>query len=65
MEHVGFDSKRLMMRLIKKDHAERAITVLQSEELYTYLPKNPPSLDELEKQFAFWEKQKDSPGGDE
>lgn len=64
MEHQDFFSSRLFMQLIKKEHAAIALAVLKTESLYTYLPKQAPTLEKLEKQYAFWEN-RNSPDGTE
>ena len=60
MDHVGFDSEHLSMELIHRGHAVQAIDVLSDKLLYTYIPRNPPILEDLERQYRFWER-RDSP----
>ncbi len=65
MKHKAFETKRLRMHLIKKEHAGLTYTVLQSPNLYSYIPQKPPTLKELEKKFEWWEKNTESPDGTE
>ena len=60
MKHCNFVSNRLEMQLVQKEHAEKIWPVLQDASLYKYLPKHPPTLMELERQYTFWENH-DSP----
>ena len=64
MEHANFSSERLQMVLITKEHAAIVHTVFQDPELFTYLPNDPPELERLEKQYAFWEG-REAPDGSE
>ena len=56
--HRTFSSQRLSMVLITKEHASLLLPLLQHPDLYTFLPQDPPSLDKLEQQYAFWEQRK-------
>ena len=64
MKHEGFHSSRLMMELIRKEHASKAFDVFQHRDLYMYLPQGVPTLYDLEKQYSAWECT-DSPDGAE
>ena len=64
MQHTSFSSKRLNVVLITRDHASQTYPFLNNPSLYTYLPKDPPTLDALEKQYTFWEN-RESPDGSE
>ena len=59
-----FSSDRLTMTLVKKEHAKHSYLFLKDPLLYTYLPKDPPQLEALEKQYEFWES-RESPDGSE
>jgi len=64
MQHRNFSSQRLDMILIHKEHAQQTHSFLQNPDLYTYLPKDPPTLLAVEKQYRFWE-DRSSPDGSE
>ena len=64
MEHENFYSSRLMMQLIRKEHASKALDVLQHKDLYTYIPQGPPTLEYLTKRYTALEC-RDSPDGTE
>ena len=53
--HVNFLSARLKMVLIQREHAQLAHAFLRDPQLYLYLPKDAPSLADVERQFSFWE----------
>ena len=64
MEHANFSSERLQVVLITREHAAIVHPVFQDPELFTYLPNDPPELERLEKQYAFWEG-REAPDGSE
>ena len=64
MTHINFSSPRLQIDLIKREHAQNAVAVLQHKELYRYIPQNPPTLEDLENRYSFWEN-RSSPDGTE
>ena len=64
MTHLDFTTDRLSMQLITRAHAAEAHPLFQDPKLYTYIPNQPPTLEQLEKQYAFWEN-RDSPDGTE
>ena len=55
MPFKDFQSVRLQMKPVKKSFAKQVWPILNDSRLYTYLPEDPPTLDTLERRFAFWE----------
>ena len=55
MLHQNFQSSRLDMKLVQKTLAPVVWSVLNDTTLYTYIPDEPPTLDKLEENYAFWE----------
>ena len=60
MTHIDFITERLSMQLVTRAHAHQAHHIFKDESLYTYIPSQPPTLEQLEKQYAMWEN-KESP----
>ena len=48
-------TKRLRLEPLQTDHADAVFEAMQNTEMYTYVPQDPPQLDELRKRYAFLE----------
>jgi RimJ/RimL family protein N-acetyltransferase len=57
-------SDRLRIEPLRSAHAELVLSSLQNPAIYTYLPKDPPTAEVLQKRYDFWEKGR-SPDGEE
>ena len=55
MTHTDFQSVRLSMELLMETHAPLIHSLLQDESIYTYMPDDPPELNQLKKKYSFWE----------
>ena len=52
---MKFQSLRLIMKPVHRDLASQVWPILQDENLYTFIPQDPPSLEALEKRYLFLE----------
>ncbi len=57
-------SERLRIEPIRSAHVELIFSALQTPEIYTYLPDDPPTADALQKRYDYWE-EGSSPDGTE
>lgn len=64
MNEAAVTTSRLFLEPIRQEHAQEMFPVLIDPSLYSYIPKEPPTVDQLKKQYQLWEKQ-ESPDGKE
>ena len=55
MKHQDFQSNRLNMQLVEARLAPMIWSLLSDPSLYTFVPQDPPTLENLEKRYLFWE----------
>ena len=61
---ANLKSERLRIEPLRLAHAQSVWSELQSPEIYTYMPEDPPTAQALERRYAFLEKGQ-SPDGEE
>ena len=52
---TNLNSERLRIEPLRAEHARMVLLPLQSPALYTYLPEDPPSEEDLQRRYAFLE----------
>jgi ribosomal-protein-alanine N-acetyltransferase len=63
-EKLRIETRRLVLEPILAGHAREMAFLLKDQDLYNFVPQDPPALEELEKTYRFWS-QRISPTGDE
>jgi len=54
-ENMLLSTTRLVLEPVKSTHADEMAMVLSSEDLYKYVPQDPPDVEKLRKPYEFWE----------
>ena len=57
-------SERIRIEPVRSAHAELVLSPLQNPAIYTYLPDDPPTAEDLQKRYDYWENGR-SPDGKE
>ena len=61
-KNLIINTKRLILEPVVENHAILLCPVLSDESLYTFVPQNPPTLEELRNRYRIWSKRR-SPDG--